>query len=122
MGSWRREGPCEIEFSVSGPPPGWFQGLGPCLENKNTFSAVTRPLQPLRGAAGEIFWTGHLKSANISLKIEGESCVLAHPMESDVAMHTCGSGNPQSVTVRYTSVTSVTPSLALGLWRIATGS
>ena len=89
MGSWRREGPCEIEFSVSGPPPGWFQGLGPCLENKNTFSAVTRPLQPLRGAAGEIFWTGHLKSANISLKIEGESCVLAHPMESDVAMHTC---------------------------------
>ena len=28
------------------------------------FSAVTRPLQPLRGAAGEILWTGHLKSAD----------------------------------------------------------
>ena len=25
----KRAGPCGIDFSVSGPPPGWFQGLGP---------------------------------------------------------------------------------------------
>ena len=34
--------------------------------------------------------------------------------------HHHGLGNPLSVTVRYTIITSVTPSLALGLWRFST--
>ena len=43
IGSWRPDGPCRIDFSVSGPPPGWFQGLGPLSRKQKhaLFSAVT---------------------------------------------------------------------------------
>ena len=36
-------GPSGIEFSVSGPPPGWFGGLGPLFRKQKhaLFSAVT---------------------------------------------------------------------------------
>ena len=34
-----------------------------------------------------ILWAGHVKSADF-FEIDDKSCALAHPMESDVAMHT----------------------------------
>ena len=98
----RAEGPCGIDFSVSGPPPGWFQGLGPLSRKQKhvLFSTVTRPLhvrytsvtRPLhvRYAAPQAKFCGlDTSKVPISLKFEGESCALAHPMESDIAMHTC---------------------------------
>ena len=84
-------GPCGIDFSVSGPPPGWFQGLGPLSRKQKhvLFSTVTRPLH-VRYAAPQAKFCGlDTSKVPISLKFEGESCALAHPMESDIAMHTC---------------------------------
>ena len=88
--------------------------LGARCGESRRYTSVTR-----RYAAPQAKFCGlDTSKVPISLKFEGESCAIAHPMELDIAMHTClGSTimgpviHSLSVTVRYTTVTSVNPLL-----------
>ena len=83
----RLQGRAELNYRSVGPRPAGFRAWAPCPENKNT--SCFRPLH-VRYAAPQAKFCGlDTSKVPISLKFEGESCALAHPMEPDIAMHTC---------------------------------
>ena len=72
-----------------GPRPAGFGAWAPYSENKNT--CCFRPLHDSyrRYVAPQAKFCGpDTSKVPIPLNIDDKSCVLAHPMESDVAMHT----------------------------------
>ena len=73
-----------------GPRPADLRAQAPSAENKNTCCFQPLHVRYRRYAAPQAKFCGlDTSKVPISLKFEGESCALAHPMESDIAMHTC---------------------------------